>query len=215
MIELHTHTLFSDGELLPSELVYRAKTKGYSAICLADHIDISTMDFTIPRIARVAKQLTHYYGIVVLPGAEISFNPPEILKDAVRSARKMGAKIVLIHGETTAEPVPPGTNRAGILAGADIIAHPGKITPGDVKLASDKNICLEITARSFHSKMNGHVYSLAKRFGAKLVFSSDIHSPESLTDHRGVRKILRDAGIPYSEFLTMQRNAAKIINRIK
>ncbi|MBU2567479.1 MAG: PHP domain-containing protein, partial [Elusimicrobia bacterium] len=45
MIDLHTHTLFSDGELLPSELVYRAKVNGYSAICLADHADISIMDF--------------------------------------------------------------------------------------------------------------------------------------------------------------------------
>jgi uncharacterized phage-associated protein len=32
MIDLHTHTLFSDGELLPSELVRRAEMTGYEAL---------------------------------------------------------------------------------------------------------------------------------------------------------------------------------------
>jgi predicted metal-dependent phosphoesterase TrpH len=32
MIDLHTHSFLSDGELLPSELVRRAKVKGYRII---------------------------------------------------------------------------------------------------------------------------------------------------------------------------------------
>ena len=55
MIDLHTHTLFSDGVLLPSELVYRAKFKGYKAIALTDHVDYSTYDYVIPRIIKVSK----------------------------------------------------------------------------------------------------------------------------------------------------------------
>ena len=50
MIDLHTHTLFSDGGLVPSELVRRAEVIGYTAIALTDHADISTLDFIIPRV---------------------------------------------------------------------------------------------------------------------------------------------------------------------
>ena len=32
MIDLHTHTVFSDGALIPAELVRRARVKGYEAI---------------------------------------------------------------------------------------------------------------------------------------------------------------------------------------
>jgi len=47
----------------------------------------------------------------------------------VRKARRLGAELVVVHGETLVEPVPPGTNRRAIEAGADILAHPGLITP--------------------------------------------------------------------------------------
>ena len=34
MIDLHTHTLLSDGELIPTELVRRVEVLGYRAIAL-------------------------------------------------------------------------------------------------------------------------------------------------------------------------------------
>ena len=45
-------------------------------------------------------------------------------------ARALGAQIVLVHGETIVEPVPPGTNHQAIEAGVDILAHPGLISGG-------------------------------------------------------------------------------------
>ena len=50
MIDLHTHSLFSDGELLPSELIRRAYITGYTALAITDHVDSSNIDFVIPRI---------------------------------------------------------------------------------------------------------------------------------------------------------------------
>ncbi|HEY3347739.1 MAG TPA: PHP domain-containing protein, partial [Nitrospirota bacterium] len=47
MIDLHTHTLFSDGVLIPAELVRRAEVKGYEAIGLTDHADSSNIDFIV------------------------------------------------------------------------------------------------------------------------------------------------------------------------
>jgi histidinol phosphatase-like PHP family hydrolase len=213
MIDLHTHTLFSDGVLLPSELVYRAKAKGYTAIALTDHGDFSLFDFVIPRIKRLTAELTKNYGLRVFSGIEITYVPPKLIKKAVAYCRKLGAEIVVIHGETPAETVPPGTNRAAALSGADIIAHPGYITEDVVKLAKINNVCLEITTRNGHNKGNPHVARLAKKIGAKLVLNTDTHLPENLLTHQILMKTLKASGLNMKDFDIMQKNAKKIIRR--
>jgi histidinol phosphatase-like PHP family hydrolase len=45
MIDLHTHTVFSDGELIPFELARRAENMGYKFIAFTDHMDFSSFDF--------------------------------------------------------------------------------------------------------------------------------------------------------------------------
>jgi len=58
MIDLHTHSLFSDGVLIPAELVQRARTKGYEALAITDHADPSNLDWIISRIVRFCEDLT-------------------------------------------------------------------------------------------------------------------------------------------------------------
>ncbi|MDD5168011.1 MAG: PHP domain-containing protein, partial [Syntrophales bacterium] len=72
MIDLHTHSFFSDGELVPSELVRRAKIIGYKAIAVTDHGDASNLDFIIPRIVRVSRQLSDVCDIRVIAGIELT-----------------------------------------------------------------------------------------------------------------------------------------------
>ena len=105
MIDLHTHTLFSDGELLPSELVRRADIRGYSAIAITDHADASNIDFIVPRIVKVAGELNAAGGIKVIPGIELTHVPPSQIKGLIQEARRLGAKLVVVHGETPVEPV--------------------------------------------------------------------------------------------------------------
>jgi histidinol phosphatase-like PHP family hydrolase len=71
----------------------------------------------------------------------------------------------VVHGETIVEPVLPGTNRAAIAAGVDILAHPGLITKEEAMLAAQKGVLLEITTRRGHSFTNGHVASIARVCG--------------------------------------------------
>ena len=130
MIDLHTHSLFSDGVLVPSELVRRAVMKGYEVIAITDHADASNLDFTIPRVAEACRELTRRWKIVALPGIELTHIPPETFGELTERARSLGAAIVVAHGETLVEPVHPGTNRAAIEACVDILAHPGMITAG-------------------------------------------------------------------------------------
>ena len=37
LYDFHAHSFFSDGELLPMELIRRAVVKGYTALAITDH----------------------------------------------------------------------------------------------------------------------------------------------------------------------------------
>ena len=213
MIDLHSHSIFSDGELIPSELARRAEARGLSVIGITDHGDLSNLDFIIPRIVAVAKQLNPVLSIRIIPGIEITHVPPGLIKDTITKARDLGASIVIVHGETIAEPVAPGTNAAAIAAGADILAHPGLISEEDVMAARDGGVLLEITARKGHSLTNGHVARLAQQCGAKLVINTDSHGPGDLIDAGIAERIVRGAGLDRSVFVDMQRNAALLIEK--
>ena len=141
MIDLHTHTLFSDGELIPAELTRRAAVLGYRAIAMTDHGDLSNLDLIIPRVVRVCDDLSKQWEIKVVPGIELTHVPPAQFKEATVEARKLGAVIVNAHGETIVEPVAEGTNRAALEADVDVLSHPGLISDEDTALATEKGIC--------------------------------------------------------------------------
>ncbi|MHB8172889.1 MAG: histidinol phosphate phosphatase domain-containing protein [Nitrospirota bacterium] len=214
MIDLHTHSLFSDGVLVPAELVRRAMVKGYEAIAITDHADSSNIDFIIPRIVRAAEELSGLMPITVIPGIELTHVPPESIKKLVKEACKLGAKLVVVHGESPVEPVAEGTNRAAIVAGVDILAHPGLITAQDASLAARKGVFLEITARAGHSLTNGHVARAALKAGARLVLDTDAHEPEDLIDDLFAEKVLSGAGLDVKERALTFRNSREIVNRI-
>ena len=48
MIDLHTHSLYSDGELIPAELWRRAQVKGYRYLAITDHVDASNFEVVLP-----------------------------------------------------------------------------------------------------------------------------------------------------------------------
>lgn len=198
MIDLHTHTVFSDGELIPAELVRRAETYGYRAIGITDHVDFSNIEHVISGVLRI-KVLEEVLEIRIIPGVELTHVPPEKMPRLADMARRLGAEIVVVHGETPVEPVRSGTNRAAIEMGVDILAHPGFITPEDVDLARENNVCLEITARSGHNITNGHVARLARAAGARLVVDTDAHSPEDLITRDRAIQIAVGAGLSQEE----------------
>jgi len=71
MIDLHTHTIFSDGELIPSELVRRAESIGYRAIAITDHVDYSNYRFVLERLYETVDILNENTSLTVIPGVEI------------------------------------------------------------------------------------------------------------------------------------------------
>ncbi|MBI4746751.1 MAG: histidinol phosphate phosphatase domain-containing protein [Deltaproteobacteria bacterium] len=214
MIDMHTHSLFSDGELIPSELVRRAVVKGYRAIAITDHGDLSNIDLIVPGIAKVSAELSRAWGIKVIPGVELTHVPPADIADLAKEARVLGARLVLCHGETIVEPVQPGTNSAALNSDIDILTHPGLITMEDAKLAARKGIYLEITARNGHSLTNGHVAKTALAAGAKLLVNTDAHSPGDLKTKEEAEKIALGAGLTADDFNKITRNAEELVERV-
>lgn len=214
MIDLHTHTLFSDGELLPSELVRRAQVKGYKAIALTDHVDSSNIDFILPRIVKVCKVLNRYWKIHAIPGVEITHPPIEEIKPLVKFARRNRARIVIVHGETVSEPVIPGTNRCAIEAGCDILAHPGLIKIEDVKLAKKRGVYLELTTRKNHRSSNKHLFKLAKQTRVKLVLNTDAHTGYDLISDDQAALILKTIGLNKVEISSVFKNSRDLIKSL-
>ncbi len=215
MIDFHTHTYFSDGVLGPSELVRRALVAGYRAIGIADHVDDSNLDFVCPRIVKVARELNDFQETLVIPGVEITHAPPGRTGDLVTRARELGAALVVVHGESPVEPVAPGTNRAAIEAGADILAHPGFITLEEAKAAAQQGVFLEITSRRGHSLTNGHVARISAEAGAALVVNTDSHAPEDLISRDSALKILMGAGMTLKEAEAVFRNNETLFQSLK
>lgn len=215
MIDLHTHSIFSDGELIPAELARRAAAAGYKALAVTDHGDESNIDFIIPRIVQVCGKLSKGFSIDVIPGIELTHIPPEYIHELAVESRRLGAKIIVVHGETIVEPVAPGTNRAALNAPVDILAHPGLITETDAKLAAKRGIFLEVTARKGHSLTNGHVVRMARMSKAGLVLNTDSHAPGDLVNRETAWKIASGAGMTGSEIKAMFGNAGTLLRRAK
>ena len=214
MIDLHTHSIFSDGDLIPAELAQRAYAAGYKMLAITDHADHSNFDFILPRIIKVCLKISEKGKILALPGVEITHVDPSDISALVSDARKLGAKIVVVHGETLVEPVPPGTNLAAINSAVDILAHPGLITEDEAQLAAEKGVCLEITTRRGHAFSNGHVARLARKFKAKLVLNNDTHAPGDFVGSKMATNIARGAGLTDEEIAEMFENSLKLVHKV-
>jgi 3',5'-nucleoside bisphosphate phosphatase len=73
VIDLHTHTTFSDGSLTPTELVEQAAALGLTAVAVTDH---DTVD-GLPEALAAGKR----FGIRVVPGVELNLEHERITMD--------------------------------------------------------------------------------------------------------------------------------------
>jgi putative hydrolase len=213
MIDLHTHTFHSDGTLIPSELVRRAEEAGYEAIAITDHVDASNAKDVVLKTVEVCESLASTVTLKVVPGAEITHVPPAQIPEFAEKVREWGARLVLLHGETIAEPVAKGTNASGLKSRIDILAHPGLISEEEAKQASERGICLELSARKGHCLTNGHVAKIALQCGASLVLNTDAHDVGDLFSADSWWRTALGAGLTRKEAEVLRSNAERILRR--
>ena len=216
MYDFHTHTFLSDGVLSPVELIRRAYIRGYRVIGVTDHVGVGNLELVVKTLVKDCEATSARWDVLALPGVEITHVPKEDIDMVAKSAKGLGAKIVVVHGETIVEPVEPGTNRGAILSSAvDVLAHPGLIDPEDARLASERGIFLEISARKGHSLANGHVARAGLQAGALLLLDSDAHEPQDLLTPELTEKIALGAGLTKLDTRDLlERNPTKLLNRL-
>ena len=73
MIDLHTHTAFSDGSQTPTELVEEAAAIGLTAIAVTDHDTVNGL----PEALAAGERL----GVDVVPGVEINLEHDQVTMD--------------------------------------------------------------------------------------------------------------------------------------
>jgi histidinol phosphatase-like PHP family hydrolase len=199
MYDLHTHSILSDGEMLPTELVRRLAVMGYSTVAITDHVDASNITSVISTLLEV-KESARLYGVQLLAGVEITHVPPSQIAGLAQRAKGAGADIIVVHGETPVEPVAAGTNHAACACTeVDVLAHPGLVSIDDARLASQNGIALELTSRGGHNRTNGHVAHIAREASCQLVVDSDAHAPHDLLDERAKFVVAKGAGLTDAE----------------
>jgi 3',5'-nucleoside bisphosphate phosphatase len=126
LAELHAHTTWSDGELTPAELVDLYGTAGFDVLAITDHVlpgnevvHVREGNFAayLEEVNREAERARHAYGLLVIPGLELTFEHPdpgqaahavavglhrfvgldEGLDAALARARSLGAVLVAAH----------------------------------------------------------------------------------------------------------------------
>ena len=199
MYDLHTHTILSDGEMLPIELIRRMAVLGYTNVAITDHVDHSNTISVIESLKQV-RESAQLFGIRLLSGVEITHVPPSQIAELAMKAKTAGADIVVVHGETPVEPVAGGTNHAACgCRYVNVLAHPGLISLEDAILAAKTGVALEITSRGGHNRTNGHVVQVARETACQIVVDSDAHAPQDLLDERAKFIIAKGAGLTDAE----------------
>jgi putative hydrolase len=215
--DFHTHSFLSDGELSPIELIRRAVDKGYQAIAVTDHVGPGNLQRVITELIEECRVANQYWNIQAIPGVELTHIPAGSIDGLAKEARRLGAKLVVVHGETLVEPVEPGTNLAAVSSQwVDILAHPGLLGQKEAQLAVKNKIFIEVTARWGHNVGNGHVVKVGRAAGADFLVNSDTHAPENLLTEDWARKVAVGAGLEEDEAeKTLAQNPAQLLEKVK
>ena len=213
--DFHTHSFLTDGVLLPIEQLRRAYVHGHVGYGITDHISLSNLGI-IPKLIEDCKLATKHWEILALPGVEVTHVPIKAIEEVVEKSVEKGALIVVIHGQTIAEPVEPGTNLiAAKCKNADILAHPGLLTKDVADLCKKNDVFVEITSNKTHSITNGHVARIGKESKVKFIQNTDSHSPSDMKNYEEGEEILLAAGFTKRETETiLQENIREFLTRI-
>ena len=214
--DFHTHTFLSDGENSPIELIRAAVENGYEIIGITDHVSYSNIEQIIESAKKDCALAEKYWDIKAIPGVELTNIPAKSINEMAKYAKELGAKHVIVHGESISEKVEPKTDYYAVTSDyVDILAHPGLITFEEAGEAAKRGIFLEITGRAGHCLTNGHVVQTGKKAGAKFLINSDSHSHKNLYFGNSQFKVAIGAGLEEQEVLEIfKNNVPLLLNRI-
>ena len=195
LCELHAHTTWSDGELSLRELVDLYGTASFDVLCVTDHVlrdddpwpvehrrtcvDASNIDAYLAAIEREAVRALSTYGLLLVPGLELTYNDPD--PDAAGHAVAVG-----VRGLVGMNDGPAVAMDAARSAGAAVIAaHPHDTrTPPGVRAPTCYFARNWRELRGLYDRVelfNGtHLFSWVAEAGLPAVAGGDLHRVEQL-----------------------------------
>lgn len=208
ILDFHTHTTISDGHAAPLVMASRCRDNGYGAYVCSDHVDETTVERRVPEIVEACRQVERELDLTGIPAVEVTRVPPDRVAVVAARARSLGARLVVVHGETLGDFPQPGLNLAAARCpDVDILGHPGLISDEAAEAARANGVHLEISAAGLHGLTNGHVAKTALRFGVPLVLDSDAHRPEALLTEARSRQLLLGSGLELDQLLQVATGA--------
>jgi 3',5'-nucleoside bisphosphate phosphatase len=224
LCELHAHTRWSDGELTVAELVDLHGRNGFDVLCVTDHvvrsddpwrfeeglrfnaIEEATFPLYLAEIEREAARAWRTYGLLVVPGLELTFNDAEPvmaahavaiglrefvsvddgIAEAMRSATQAGAAIVAAHpnsaqdrGSARAEsPVAQHAESRSPLTNG-VPAEPEQVR-GRLTERFSRDAGLRDLAHRFELFNRTQLFGWVATAGLPVVASGDFHTPAHL-----------------------------------
>ena len=208
IFDFHTHTTISDGHAAPLVMARRCLENGYGAYVCSDHVDETSVERRVPEIVAACQEVERELELPAIPAVEVTRVPPERVAAVAARARSLGARLVVVHGETLGDFPQPGLNLAAArCADVDILGHPGLISNQAAEAARENGIHLEISAAGLHGLTNGHVAKVAVSLGAHLVLDSDAHRPEVLLTAQRAQNLLEGSGLEVEAALRVAESA--------
>ena len=201
LCELHAHTRWSDGSLSVRQLVDLHGRRGVDVLCVTDHVvraedpwrevegvdvravDESTWERYLADVEREAARARATYGMLVVPGLELTFNDRDPHEAAHAVAVGLRAFVSLEDGIAEAM-------RAAAEEGAAIIAaHPFERTgaaENALRLTCGfaENPELRELAHRFELFNRSDLFPWVAEAGLPVVAGGDFHRPEHLAGWR-------------------------------
>lgn len=216
LYDFHTHSFASDGSLSRVELIRRAHDSGYGAIAITDHVADGDLEQLIKATIADCQLASQYMDIIAIPGVELTHVPPKSIDYLAKKSKELGAKIVIVHGETMVEPVISGTNSASVKSSyVDILAHPGLISEEDARVAKKNGIFVELSLRKGHCITNGYIANISTKVEADIIVNTDAHEPNELLTEESATYCMLGAGLDRSKVgKILTDNPKKLLSKL-
>ena len=208
LCELHSHTRWSDGELTVAELVDLHGRSGFDVLCVTDHVvrsddpwreqegllfssvDEESWPAYLAEVEREAARAWRTYGMLVIPGLELTFNDDEPVLAA--HAVAIGLRdFVSVDGG-----IAEAMRTAGEAGAAIVAAHPNGNEPALVRGRLTKRFSRDARLRGLAHRFElfnrTQLFGWVADAGLPAVASGDFHVPAHLTGWKTLLPSLHD-----------------------
>ncbi len=191
LCELHAHTRWSDGELTVTELVDLHGRNGFDVLCITDHVvrsndpwredegqhfssvEEATFPLYLAEVEREATRAWKTYGMLVVPGLELTFNAEEPVMAA--HALAIGLREFVSVDDGIAEAMKAATRTGAAIVAAHPNADEPALVRGRLTKRFSRDAGLRRLAHRFELFNRNQLFSWVAEAGLPAVACGDFH----------------------------------------